>query len=60
MLNKILGNNPRTTITGAVLAGLYALQTALTSGFKTWYDIAIPVGIAILGRLSGDSENTKP
>lgn len=55
MLNKILGNNPLTTITGAVLAGLLALQTALTGGFKTWYDVAIPVTIAILGRLSTDT-----
>ena len=60
MLKTLLGNNPRTTIAGAVLAGLFVLQTELKHGISHWYDVAIPVVIAILGRLSADSQNTKP
>ena len=59
MLKSILGNNPQTTIAGIILAGLYALQTAMSSAAAHWYDVAIPVAIAVLGRLAGDSANTK-
>ncbi len=59
MLKKIiLGNNPHTTIVGAVLAGLYALQTTLATPNVQWYNVAITVAIAVLGRVAGDSANT--
>ena len=60
MLKKIfLGGNPQTSIAGIVLAGLYALQAATSSTPTHWYDVAIPVAIAIFGRIAGDSANTK-
>jgi hypothetical protein len=60
MLKQIfVGKNPLTTITGALLAGALALQAALSTNPTHWYDWALPVGIAILGRVAGDSNNTK-
>lgn len=58
MIKLILGSNPRTSITGIILAGLYAFQTALSSSPAHWYDVAIIVAIAVLGRAAGDSANT--
>ena len=60
MLKEIfVGKNPLTTITGALLAGLLALQTASSTNPIHWYDWALPVCIAILGRVAGDTNNTK-
>jgi hypothetical protein len=60
MLKEIfIGRNPLTTIAGAVLAGVMALQTALSTNPTHWYDWVIPVTIAVLGRVAGDTNNTK-
>ena len=60
MFKKIfLGSNPLTSTAGYLLAGLYAAKIALASNPSHWYEIALPVGIAILGRVAGDSQNTK-
>jgi hypothetical protein len=60
MLKKIfLGSNPLTSIAGYILAGLYAAKIALAANPKHWYEVAFPVGIAILGRVAGDTQNTK-
>lgn len=59
MLQKILlGSNPRTSIAGILLAGLLAAKAAMMTAPAHWWDIALPVGIAILGRVAGDSANT--
>ena len=59
MLQKILlGSNPRTSIAGLLLAGLLAAKLAIETNPVHWWNVAIPVGIAILGRVAGDSANT--
>lgn len=58
-MKLLFGSNPLTTIAGYILAGLYAAQTVMTTGFTHWYDIAIPVAIAILGRVAGDTTTQK-
>ena len=60
MLKKILlGNNPRSTIIGAIVASLYAIQTTLSTSPAHWYDWALAGALALFGRLSADSANTK-
>lgn len=54
-MKNFLGSSPRTTIAGIILAGLYALQTAILTQPVQWYNVAIVVAIAVLGRLAGDS-----
>jgi hypothetical protein len=58
-MKKILGSSPLSTITGYLLAGLYAYQLANQAGTVSWQQWAIPVAIAILGRVSGDASKTK-
>ena len=59
MKNFFLGSNPITTIAGYLLAGLHVANDLLTKGITSGWQIAIPVAIAILGRVAGDSTNTK-
>ncbi len=60
MFQKIfLGSNPRTSIAGILLAALYALQIAVKAAPSHWYDVAIAVLIAVLGRVAGDSANSQ-
>lgn len=55
MKNVFLGSSPATTIAGFVLAGLYAFQASFKPEMK-WYDWAVPVAIAIFGRMvAGES-----
>lgn len=57
MKQVILGNSPWTTIAGFALAGLYAFQASFKPEMK-WYDWAIPVAIAVFGRMvQGESTN---
>lgn len=59
MFKKIfIGHNPLTTLAGYALAGLYAAQAALQAGTTKWHQIALPVAIAIFGRVAGDTNNT--
>lgn len=58
MKNFFLGSNPRTSYVGYILAGLYALQTALKAQPAHWYDVLIPVALAVFGRIAGDSSNS--
>jgi hypothetical protein len=58
MKKIFLGSNPQTSLAGIILAGLYALQAATSTTPAHWYDVAIPVAIAILGRVAGDSSNS--
>lgn len=60
MKNFFLGSNPQTSIAGIILAGLYALQTAIANPPVQWWNVAIVVAIAVLGRLSADSKNAQP
>lgn len=55
----ILGSNPLTSIAGYIVAGLLVAQQLLTAGETSWLKIGIAVGIAVLGRVSGDTTNTK-
>lgn len=57
-MKKILGKNPRTSLIGYTLAGLYAAQDCYSHGLTHWTQLIIPVGIAVLGRAAGDSANT--
>ncbi len=59
MKQIIFGDNPLTTIAGYILAGLYAMQTAMSAGPTPWYNIVIPVAIAIFGRVAGDTGKNK-
>lgn len=58
-MKNIFGSNPITSIAGYLLAGLYAAQELLKSGEHNYWNIGIAVGIAVLGRVAGDSNNTK-
>lgn len=57
-MKHILGSNPLTTIAGFIVAGLMAAQTLMAAGETNWLNIAIATAIAILGRVSGDSQNS--
>jgi hypothetical protein len=57
-MKHILGSNPLTSIAGYLVAGLMVVQTALAAGNTNWLQIATAAAIAILGRVSGDSENS--
>jgi hypothetical protein len=58
-MKNILGSNPFTSIAGYVVAGLMVVQTLITAGETDWFKIGIAAAIAVLGRVSGDSINTK-
>jgi hypothetical protein len=55
----LLGDNPRSTIIGAVAAGLLAIQTTLSTHPAHWYDWALAGALALFGRLAADSANSK-
>ena len=50
--------DPRTTIIGAALAGLYVLQDVQLRGaqLSDWQTYIVPLAIAILGYLAADSK----
>lgn len=54
-MKKILGSNPLTTLAGIALAALYVIQDAQQNGITDWKQWLVPVGIVVLGRLSGDT-----
>jgi hypothetical protein len=58
MKQIFLGKNPLTTIAGYLLAGLVAAKQLLSEGTTEWYNIALAVGIAILGRVAADTTNS--
>ena len=55
----LLGSNPLTSIAGYAVAGLLVAQQLLDKGETNWVKIGIAIGIAVLGRVSGDTTNTK-
>lgn len=57
-MKNILGSNPVTSIAGFIVAGLMVAQTLMVAGETNWLKIGIAVGIAVLGRVSGDSQNS--
>ena len=55
-MKAILGNSPLTSIAGYIVAGLTVAQTMLNDpGHPSYLQIGIAVAIAILGRVSEDS-----
>ena len=57
-MKKILGSNPFTSAAGYLVAGLMVAQTLLEAGETNWLKISIAVAIAILGRISADTQNS--
>jgi hypothetical protein len=57
-MKHILGSNPFTSIAGYLVAGLMVVQTLITAGETDWLKIGIAAAIAILGRVSGDTQNS--
>lgn len=56
-MSKIWGESWKTTLVGAVLAGLMVLQEFLDKDEVSTSKILIAVTIAILGRLAADERN---
>lgn len=59
-MKTLLGNHPMTSIVGYLLAGLTVADAALKSGNTNYVQIAVGVLLAILGRVSADSNNVSP
>ena len=58
-MKNILGGNPLTSVAGFIVAGLLVAQELLSAGETSWLKIGIAVSIAVLGRVAGDTTNTK-
>lgn len=58
-MKNLLGSNPLTTVAGFIVAGLMVAQEMMSKGETSWLKIGIAVSIAVLGRLAGDTTNTK-
>lgn len=56
MMSKIWGESWKTTLAGAILAGLMVLQEYLDKDTVSSTKIAIAVVIAVLGRLAADDK----
>lgn len=56
MMSKIWGESWKTTLAGAILAGLMVLQEYLDKDTVSSTKIAIAVIIAVLGRLAADDK----
>jgi hypothetical protein len=54
-MKSILGDSWKTSLVGAILAGLTVYQEYLKTGSVSNSQIAIAVAIAILGRLMADA-----
>lgn len=57
MMSKIWGESWKTTLAGAILAGLMVLQEYLDKDSVSSTKIAIAVIIAVLGRLAADDKD---
>jgi hypothetical protein len=56
MKKVFIGSSPASTIAGYVLAALMIVQDMTTHGETNWTQIAIAVGIAVLGHIVKDSD----
>lgn len=57
MMSKIWGESWKTTLAGAILAGLMVLQEYMDKDSVSSTKIAIAVIIAVLGRLAADDKS---
>lgn len=57
MMSKIWGESWKTTLAGAILAGLMVLQEYMDKDSVSSTKIAIAVVIAVLGRLAADDKS---
>lgn len=57
MMSKILGESWKTTLVGAILAGLMVLQEFLAKDEVSTTKVLIAVTIAVLGRLAADEKS---
>lgn len=56
-MSKILGESWKTTLVGAILAGLMVLQEFLAKDEVSTTKVLIAVTIAVLGRLAADEKS---
>lgn len=57
MKNFFIGKNPITSITGYLLAGLTIANDLYMNSERDLWKYVFAVGIAVLGRVSADSES---
>jgi hypothetical protein len=55
MMEKIFGQDWKTTLAGLIFAGLTVAQQYIEQGVVSPWRIGIAVGIAVMGRLAGDA-----
>jgi hypothetical protein len=55
-MKQIFGENWHTSLAGYLLAGLMVAEQMVSEGVVNPWRIALAVGIAVLGRVAGDSK----